>query len=172
MNEPDADHAAWLDAAHQRHGPALSRYAASIVGDADRARDVVQDVFLRLWREDPVRLNGCLVEWLFTVCRHRALDVQRREQRMTALTETEMDTRPATGPAPDVQAEQVETAGRALRLLDALPERQREVVRLKFQAGLSYAEISRVTGLSVGNVGFLLHTALKSLRRQMQRDEQ
>ena len=171
MNEPDADHAAWLDAAHQRHGPALSRYAASIVGDADRARDVVQDVFLRLWREDPVRLNGCLVEWLFTVCRHRALDVQRREQRMIALTEVDLDTRPAPGPAPDVQAEQSETAGRALRLLDALPERQREIVRLKFQAGLSYAEISRVTGHSVGNVGFLLHIALKALRRQMHRDE-
>ena len=51
-------------------------------------------------------------------------------------------------------------------------ENQREVVRLKFQAGLSYAEISRVTGHSVSNVGFLLHTALKTLRRQMQREDQ
>lgn len=53
MNEPEASNADWLHAAHQRHGPALSRYAASIVGDADRARDVVQDVFLRLWRKTP-----------------------------------------------------------------------------------------------------------------------
>lgn len=171
MNEPEASNADWLHAAHQRHGPALSRYAASIVGDADRARDVVQDVFLRLWREDPARLNGCLVEWLFTVCRHRALDVHRKERRMTALTEVELDTHPAAGLAPDAQAEAGETAGRALRLLDALPENQREVVRLKFQAGLSYAEISRVTGHSVSNVGFLLHTALKTLRQQMQREE-
>lgn len=171
MNEPGADNAEWWHAAHTRHGPALSRYAASIVGDADRARDVVQDVFLRLWREDPARLNGCLVEWLFTVCRHRALDVHRKEHRMTALTEVELDTRPAAGPAPDAQAEASESAGRALRLLDALPEHQREVVRLKFQAGLSYAEISRVTGHSVSNVGFLLHTALKTLRQQMQRED-
>ena len=171
MNEPNADSAEWLRAAHQQHAPALARYAASIVGDADRARDVVQDVFLRLWREDPARLNGCLVEWLFTVCRHRALDVHRKEHRMTALTEVELDTRPAAGLAPDAQAEAGETAGRALRLLDALPENQREVVRLRFQAGLSYAEISRVTGHSVSNVGFLLHTALKTLRQQMQREE-
>ena len=172
MNEPGADNAAWWHAAHARHGPALSRYAASIVGDADRARDMVQDLFLRLWREDPARLNGCLVEWLFTVCRHRALDVQRKESRMTTLTEVELDTRPTAGPAPDAQAEQGETARSALRLLGALPENQREVVRLKFQAGLSYAEISRVTGHSVSNVGFLLHTALKTLRRQMQREDQ
>ncbi|MEQ2010038.1 MAG: sigma-70 family RNA polymerase sigma factor [Limisphaerales bacterium] len=171
MNEPNADSADWLRAAHEQHGPALSRYAASIVGNADRARDVVQDVFLRLWREDPARLNGCLVEWLFTVCRHRALDVHRKEHRMTALTEVELDTRPDAGLAPDAQAEAGETAGRALRLLGALPENQREVVRLKFQVGLSYAEISRITGHSVSNVGFLLHTALKTLRQQMQREE-
>lgn len=64
-------------------------------------------------------------------------------------------TRPAAGLAPDAQAEAGETAGRALRLLDALPESQREVVRLKFQAGLSYVEISHVTGHSVSNVSFL-----------------
>ena len=91
---------------------------------------------------------------------------------MTTLTEVELDTRPAADPAPDAQAEQGEAARSALRLLDALPEHQREVVRLKFQAGLSYAEISRFTGHSVSNVGFLLHTALKTLRRQMQREDQ
>ena len=90
---------------------------------------------------------------------------------MTALTEVDLDTRPAAGPAPDAQAEAGETAGRALRLLDALPENQREVVRLNFQAGLSYAAISRITGHSVSNVGFLLHTALKTLRQQMQRED-
>ena len=169
MNEPEASNADWLHAAHQRHGPALSRYAASIVGDADRARDVVQDVFLRLWREDPARLNGCLVEWLFTVCRHRALDVHRKERRMTALTEVELDTRPAAGLAPDAQAEAGETAGRALRLLDALPENQREVVRLKFQNQMSYREISQLTRLTETNVGFLLHTAIKTLRRRFDR---
>jgi RNA polymerase sigma-70 factor (ECF subfamily) len=50
------------------------------------------------------------------------------------------------------------------KALDRLSENQREVIRLKFQQGLSYKEISEVTGLSSGNVGFLLHTGLKRLR--------
>jgi RNA polymerase sigma-70 factor (ECF subfamily) len=48
-----------------------------------------------------------------------------------------------------------------------LPSNQQEVFRLKFQNGLRYQEISRVTKQSVSNVGFLLHTAMKTIRRQL-----
>ena len=55
----------------------------------------------------------------------------------------------------------------AVRLaIAALPENQQEVIRLKFQNGFSYKEIARITGLSVGNVGFLIHTAVARLRRE------
>jgi RNA polymerase sigma-70 factor (ECF subfamily) len=54
-----------------------------------------------------------------------------------------------------------------LRFLERLPENQREVIRLKFQGDLSYKEISEVTGLSVSNVGFLIHTGIKRLRSMM-----
>jgi RNA polymerase sigma-70 factor (ECF subfamily) len=61
---------------------------------------------------------------------------------------------------------------RALRAtLDTLPERQREVVTLRFAGGLSYQEIAEVTKLSIGNVGFILHTALKTLRTRMSESE-
>jgi RNA polymerase sigma-70 factor (ECF subfamily) len=49
----------------------------------------------------------------------------------------------------------------------ALPPRQREMVHLKFSEGLSYKEIANITGASVSNVGFILHTAIKSLRQRM-----
>ena len=67
-------------------------------------------------------------------------------------------------------AENRDAASHVRRLLEALPENQQEVVRLKFQAGLSYREISRVTALSVSNVGYLIHTAMRTLRRQLQVD--
>jgi RNA polymerase sigma-70 factor (ECF subfamily) len=51
-------------------------------------------------------------------------------------------------------------------LIDRLPPNQQEVVRLKFQNGFSYKEISRITELSVGNVGFLIHTAVARLRTE------
>ena len=54
-----------------------------------------------------------------------------------------------------------------LDLLDALPPNQREVIRLKFQNGFSYQEISRISGHSVGNVGYLIHVGLKTLRGQL-----
>ena len=57
-----------------------------------------------------------------------------------------------------------------MRLLDRLPDNQQEVIRLKFQNDLSYREISEITGLSVSNVGFLLHVGIKRLREIMKND--
>ena len=63
--------------------------------------------------------------------------------------------------------EQREAAGRILELLEGLPANQREVIRLKFQNGFSYKEISRISGHSVTNVGFLIHVGMKTLRSRM-----
>ena len=117
---------------------------------------------------DPDRVQGHLAEWLFTVCRNRALDVLRKENRMKPLTEVDLATRPADAPSPAAEAERRETTSEVLRLLAGLPRNQQEVVRLKFQNGLSYQEISRVTQLTVTNVGFLIHTAIKTLRHELQ----
>ena len=63
--------------------------------------------------------------------------------------------------------EQREMVGEIFRLLEELPKNQREVVYLKFHCDLSYKEISKVTKLSVSNVGFLMHTALKTIRQRV-----
>ena len=66
----------------------LTRYATRLLhGDADRARDVVQDTFVKLMGQTPEAVDGHAVEWLFTVCRHRALDVLRKEGRMKRFAE-------------------------------------------------------------------------------------
>jgi RNA polymerase sigma-70 factor (ECF subfamily) len=127
----------------------------------------VQDTFLRLCRERPEQLNSHLTEWLFTVCRNRALDVRRKESRTRALTDIDLSSRPSNDPSPAVAAEQRETTGDVLRALDELPANQQEVIRLKFQNELSYREISRITHLSVSNVGFLIHTGIKTLRQRV-----
>jgi len=163
--------AEWVRTAVRDYEGSLIRYAAQITGDLDRARDVVQDTFLKLCAENPVQLNSHLKEWLFLVCRNRALDVLRKEHRMKPIDQTELETSVSREPSPAAQAEQNENSRQALRLLDSLPANQQEVVRLKFQGGLSYKEISRVTNLSVSNVGFLIHTAIKTLRQQMQDEE-
>src|SRR5262249_10130748 len=70
--------------------------------------------------------------------------------------------------SPSDAAEQRDTASAVLRMLETLPENQQEVVRLKFQDGLSYKEIAAITGLSVSNVGFLIHTAIRTLRTRLE----
>src|SRR5262245_4168788 len=69
----------WMSSALERFEGRLLRYAQRIVGDSDEARDVVQDTFLKLCRQNPAELNGRLAQWLYTVCRNRALDVRRRK---------------------------------------------------------------------------------------------
>lgn len=159
-----AEHDRWLRDALARHEGPLMRYAYRMVGNLEQARDVVQETFLRLCRECPAELDGHLAPWLYRVCRTRALDLRRKEGRMRELT---MDLDPpglSHEPAPDYQAETRDDHDAVTRWLATLPVNQQDVVRLKFQGGLSYREISEITNLSVTNVGFLLHTAIKALR--------
>ena len=85
-------------------------------------------------------------------------------------TTTALDERISTDgtESPDDAAEQKDSMARVLQQLDRLPENQQDVIRLKFQNELSYREIAEITGLTVSNVGFLLHVGLKRLRELMQ----
>ena len=163
-----SDRTEWVREVLVEYEGQLVRYAQRITGDLETARDVVQETFLRLCRQDRDEVEGHLVQWLFTVCRTRALDVQRKERRMS--TATDLDDRVSTDIdhySPDSAAETSDSAAKALGLLEHLPENQQEVIRLKFQNELSYREISEVTGLTVTNVGFLLHVGIKRLRELM-----
>lgn len=142
----------------------LLQYAARIVGDRERARDVVQETFVEWQRHARRQTDTTPVKWLFTVCRNRALNICRKEKRMTYLDEEILDRQPGRGLAPNEHIEQTEAAGFLLRIVATLPARQQEVLQLKFQNDLSYQEISEITQLSVSHVGVLLHTALKTLR--------
>ena len=172
-----------------RYERPLIRYACSIVGDLDSARDVVQETFIKLAQEK-MRNADCEVRnedrdsekgngesppvphsalriphsetWLFTVTRHGALDHLRKHRRIIPMTLP--DNRPCPGPGPSDTIEQRENADSIFELLDALSPNQREVIRLKFQNELSYREIADVTKLTVTNIGFLIHTGLKKLR--------
>ena len=167
MTIGDAAHERWVHGTLDRYEGHLIRYAARITGDIERARDVVQDTFLRLWTAELDRVKDHVGEWLFTVCRNRALDVVRKERRMNQMTETQATLCVSREPTPAAAAERRETASRVLSEVKTLSESQQEVIRLRFQNEMSYKEISRITGHSVSNVGFLIHTAIKTLRQRL-----
>ncbi len=156
-------------AIEEHEGPLL-RYAGRLVRDLDLARDAVQETLLTLCREPQAASQEGLREWLYVVCRHRALEILRKEKRMQTAHERGAAAGAIRTTAPDraeARSDRGEQSGRAARIIGSLPERQQEIVRLKFQSGLSYREIARVMDLSVSNVGVTLHTAMKAIRRAM-----
>ena len=150
----------------QRYERPLIRYAQSLVGQLDDARDIVQDVFLRFSQSihtiDPERL----APWLFTVCKNRATDHLRKHHRLVVMETETLDLEISPAAEPGFAMEQEETSATLHRLLKTLPEKQREAIRMKFIAGLSYKEISHAMETSVGNVGYLIHHGVNALREQ------
>lgn len=157
----------WVLEAVERHEQALVLYAARLLGDQDAARDVVQDTYLKLCRQERDRIEPHLTEWLFTVCRNRALDLLRRRGRVTSLLEEHGEQATSPDPPPGEAMEQTEEAAQVMMLLQSLPPSQQEVIRLRFQNGFSYREISGITGHSVTNVGYLMHAGMKTLRMRL-----
>ncbi len=150
----------------QRFEIPLLQFATRIIGDRERARDVVQETFVKFQRNDAPSSNGKAATWLFTVCRNGALNVCRKERRMTYLDEELIEARESEQPMPFEQLEQKEAAGFLLRIVATLPLRQQEVIQLKFQSDLHYLQIAEIMQTTVNNVGVLLHTALKTLRER------
>jgi len=166
MAKPESSWGDWLRSILERHEPSLVRYAYRLTGDVEVARDVVQDTFLVLCRQGPGSIEDHVVPWLFRVCRNRALDVMKTRHPDSPITEMEHRVRDEHDDPGDL-LERKEKMSLILDLLGTLPRNQRETIALKFQHGLSYKEISSVTGLSVTNVGFLIHTGLKTIKERL-----
>jgi len=142
----------------------LYSYVAGLLRDRSAAEDVTALAFERAWRKrrgfNPKR--GTRRAWLFGIARNAALDELRRRKRHTELS----------GDAPDPDAvepaEAADVAVRRAALRAALAEltaRERELVALKFFAGLANAEIATVIGTSESNAGTRLHRVIEKLRR-------
>ncbi len=166
-DEVSDDRQQWIRSLVERHGSPLTRYARTFTGDMESARDAVQETFLRLCREDAAKIADHCKPWLYKVCRSRALDYLRKEGRMIPVDNSLLTLNEAPGPSPSADLEKSEKVESVMQVIETLPPNQKEVVRLKFQNDLSYKEIAEVTGLSVTNVGFLLHVALKFIRKQI-----
>src|SRR5881398_4003732 len=144
----------------------LLQFATQITGDRERARDVVQETFVKFQN------NGAFqspepATWLFTVCRNGALNVCRKERRMQYVDEELIEAREARRqPMPFERLEEQEATGFLLKIVATLPPRQQEVLQLKFQNDLSYQQIAEITKTTTNNVGVLIHTALKTLRQR------
>lgn len=175
----------WVLAALEQYEGRLLRYAQRLLGDVDSARDVVQFTFLRLCDARQGDVEGRLAQWLFTVCRNKALDVQKSSRVAVAHSSqhgeanhgetaygAEQHSREVD---PASAAEDAELHGLLLLLVESLPPSQREALDL-WAEGFSYAEIATIASRQEGHIRVLVHRGLKTLRehpqvRELMREE-
>jgi RNA polymerase sigma factor (sigma-70 family) len=143
----------------------LLQYATRITGNRERARDVVQEAFIKYQQNGSVPPER-VSTWLFTVCRNGALNVCRKERRMMYLDEEIIESHRDEQAMPFERMEHHEASSFLAKILATLPARQQEVLQLKFQNDLSYQEIAEITKTTANSVGVLIHIALKTLRHR------
>ena len=151
-----------------RHEGALLSFAAAFLRDETLAQDVVQETFFRAARypqrllrsenEGPSQRN-----WLLKVVRDIGVDNLRRRSSERKVLDELSARAPTSAPAADVIAENREELGEVNAAIDRLRPKLRELLLLKVREKKSYKEIAQITGLTVTNVGFLLHQAMQQL---------
>ncbi|MGH8046485.1 MAG: RNA polymerase sigma factor [Chthoniobacterales bacterium] len=141
---------------HEESG--LLGFAIGIVGRRSVAEELVQEAFVRLhplW--DQIENPRA---WLYRSVRNLALNHIRDHSRETMVEEPES---PDHESPPDEQVGRMEAIGMVRLLIAELPPEDQSLIQLKYHDDLKYQEISKRTGLSVGNVGYKLHHLLKGL---------
>jgi len=152
------------------HAP-LFRYIRSITKDGSSARDVTQDVFVKLWEtRESLDPDQSLKAYLYRTARNRAYNHVRNRRTRTDKEEdvrSDSPAQPAAEPPPD-DALDAKMLDRRLRTwIDDLPDRQREALSLSRFEGLSHDEIAEIMDISPRTVNNHIVRALKSLRKHV-----
>src|SRR5437588_8687653 len=141
-------------------------YVASLLRDQSLAEDVTALAFERAFRRRRLfdARRGSERAWLFGIARNAALDELRRRRRTGALVHDARDERGEPRPADD-DADGALRRAAVHAALATLDPRERELIALKFHAGLSNPDIARVLGVSESNAGTMLHRTITKLRK-------
>jgi len=151
-----------FDALYRSARDDVFAYVATLLHDRGAAEDVTALAFERAYRKRKSfdSRRGSQRSWLFGIARNAALDELRRGKR-TAQLHAEPE---AVTPAPEEELDRALRRAAVRSALAELPARDRELIALKFHAGLDNAELADVLGVSVTNAGTRLHRALTKLR--------
>ncbi len=164
---------AWLaQVFSQLEAPLVGYTRRHLRGDVETAREVVQEAFVKLCCQAWPEIEPRATAWLYRTCRNHAIDLYRREGRMSTVHSSNeiQSIADRNASSPEQLASDCEQQSRVRALVQRLPDTQQEILRLRLQSDLSYKQIAEVTGLTVTNVGYHIHQAIASLRVAMQAD--
>ena len=168
-----------LEALYERYGRAAYSLARRILTDEMLAQDVVQEVFLSLWR-DARRFDagrGTVATYLLSMTHHRAVDVVRREENLrrwrTSDEGLELEPDPKARVEDEVEASERRTEVRAA--LAELPAAQREALLLAYFGGYTQREVAALVGVPLGTVKTRMAAGMRKMKEALQdagREEQ
>ena len=151
----------------------LMIYAFQIVHDREEAQDLVQDAFLRFFKQEDKILEP--KAWLYKTLRNLSISFLRKNGRLQRTTdEDQLDFLDSMNrPVESIlvkNLEKDEALNRVRHAISLLPKESAKIIQLKFDQQKSYIEISQITGLSVSNVGYKLHHIIKDLSQALKRE--
>jgi len=159
-----------LDGIYQSHVGDVYRYLLSLCHEHHLAEDVMQETFLRAY----LYLEDCPAEkikpWLFRVARNALVDVMRKS-KWSQPREREFFDSVADGPRPEEEFLRSEQLREIWRVVDSLPDRQRQAIVLVDFNGLSYEEAAAVMDITPGYFKLLLFRARQKARKMREGDE-
>jgi RNA polymerase sigma-70 factor, ECF subfamily len=151
---------------YRRHAGSVHALARRVLGDSNLAQEVVQEVFLALWRApdrfDPER--GSLRAWLLAQCHGRSVDLVRAESARRAREEREVRMRAESGYDLEREVWDLSIAERVREALSALRDEERRVIELAYFGGHTYREAARLLGEPEGTVKTRIRSGLRNMR--------
>jgi RNA polymerase sigma-70 factor, ECF subfamily len=147
---------------YDRYSSLIYSVALRMLGDTGAAEDILQEVFMQLWRKPAVfdSARGSLAAWLAVIARNRAIDAIRKRKPETDIEDVIVSVEPDLAG----EAERNRTADHIRRKVSEMPDLQRSALEMAFFEGLTHSEIAAKTGTPVGTVKTRIRTALISLR--------
>ncbi len=160
----------------RRHGPALLGYIIKMSGSREKAEDYFQQTFMKVYEKANTFRQGSFKSWLFTIATNVVMDGFRRQKRQPALSLNEMietgnsDSEELGAVAiadnsnnPFEKAAEAELAEQLRDVITSLPAGQRAALVLSYYQQMSYSQVAKVLGCSIGTVKKQMYRALKTL---------
>jgi len=157
-----------FDEVYRKYSKRLFRFSYNLLKSKEDAENIVQDVFLNLWaNRHKIEKGTSLKYYIYTIAYHASINIIRKKLKESDYLEHLMSLQEPLEEAVDLQVEFRELDEKLKSIIDALPDRQKEVYILHRVERLKYSEISERLGISVNTIENHMSRALRTIREKL-----